>query len=369
MATPMLRANGSRAKRAAACSMRGGSAPGVDIPAFLSHPPRNPAAHASPPPRRVKRAPGQIDLPPPGWHDGRSPRRRTPTRRRGAHECRQRSRAAEHPRAHEHPRRGPRRHAPAGHGHLLRRDAGDHEVAPRGHAEGVPDVGTCLHLRGQRARRLGGGAVQRALPRRDGARAGERPLRGGLGRHGADDGRQGRGAEGRPAARGEPRRGPPAPRGRREPRDQGHPGRADRHRLRRRQRPARDPPRHRRGPASRAPHGGRRRLARLHAVRDGRVGHRRGHGRLAEGPHDAARPRLRRHQRAGARRPPEGRPAHALLGLDVSPGRGALPEVRRHAAGAPALRRSGRRSTCCSRRGSSTRRGATRCSPRPPARR
>ena len=80
------------------------------------------------------------------------------------------------------------------------------------------------------------------------------------------------------------------------------------------------------------------RLARLHAVRDGRVGHRRRHGRLAEGPDDAARPGLRRRQRAGARRAPEGRPAHALLGLDVPRGRSALPEVLRHAAGAPALR-------------------------------
>ena len=154
----------------------------------------------------------------------------------------------------------------------------------------------------------------------------------------ADDGRQGRGAEGRRRRAVIRPRSPSAWRPTPSREIKADPGRADRHRLERRQRPARHPPRHRRGRASRAPDGRRRGLAGLHAVRDGRLGDRRGHGRLAEGPDDAARPGLRRRQRAGARRPPEGRPAHALLGLDVSAGRGALPEVRRHAAGAPALR-------------------------------
>ena len=53
----------------------------------------------------------------------------------------------------------------------------------------------------------------------------------------------------------------------------------------------------------RAADGRPRRLARLHAVRDGRLGRRRRHGRLAEGPDDAAGPGLRRRQRrARARR-------------------------------------------------------------------
>ena len=45
-----------------------------------------------------------------------------------------------------------------------------------------------------------------------------------------------------------------------------------------------------------AVHGRRRGLARLHAVRDGRMGHRRRDVRLAKGPDDAAGPRLRRRQ-------------------------------------------------------------------------
>ena len=62
-------------------------------------------------------------------------------------------------------------------------------------------AGPHLHLRRQRPRRLGGGAHQRALARRDRAGAGERPLRARLGRDGQDDGRRGRGAEGRLAPR------------------------------------------------------------------------------------------------------------------------------------------------------------------------
>ena len=65
-----------------------------------------------------------------------------------------------------------------------------------------------------------------------------------------------------------------------------------------------------------AVHGRHRGLARLHAVRDGRMGHRRRDVRLAEGPDDAAGPRLRRRQRPRPRSAQEGQPAHALLGLD-----------------------------------------------------
>ena len=63
-----------------------------------------------------------------------------------------------------------------------------------------------------------------------------------------------------------------------------------------------------------------RRLARLHAVRDGRVGRRCGHGRLAEGTDDAPGSGLRRRQRARALGAREGRPPHALLGLDLPAG-------------------------------------------------
>jgi hypothetical protein len=58
------------------------------------------------------------------------------------------------------------------------------------------------------------------------------------------------------------------------------------------------PPSDRRSTESdtRAPDGGLRGLAGMHAVRDGRLGDRRGHVGLAEGPDDAARPGLRRRQ-------------------------------------------------------------------------
>ena len=88
-------------------------------------------------------------------------------------------------------------------------------------------------------------------------------------------------------------------------------------------------------------------LARLHAVRHGRLGHRRRHVGLAEGPDDAAGPRLRRRQRAGARDPHHRQPAHALLGLDLPRGRDPLPEILRHAAGASAVRPAQGASTCC----------------------
>ena len=55
-----------------------------------------------------------------------------------------------------------------------------------------------------------------------------------------------------------------------------------------------------------AVHGRHRGLARLHAVRDGQMGHRRRDVRLAEGPDDAAGPRLRRRQRPRPRSAQEG---------------------------------------------------------------
>ena len=54
---------------------------------------------------------------------------------------------------------------------------------------------------------------------------------------------------------------------------------------------------------------------------------------------------------AGAHGAQDGRPAHALLGLDLPRGRDPLPEVLRHAARAPAVRPAQGASTCCSPRG------------------
>ena len=88
----------------------------------------------------------------------------------------------------------------------------------------------------------------------------------------------------------------------------------------------------------RAADGRRRGVARLHAVQHGRVGRRRRHVGLAEGHDGAAGPGLRRRQRPRARGAQEGGPAHALLGLDRPRGRPALPEIRRHAARASAVR-------------------------------
>ena len=79
-------------------------------------------------------------------------------------------------------------------------------------------------------------------------------------------------------------------------------------------------------------------LARLHAVRDGCMGHRRRHVRLAERADDAARPRLRRRQRSRPRGPQESRSAHAILGLDRAGWSRALPQIRRHRAGASVVR-------------------------------
>ena len=62
--------------------------------------------------------------------------------------------------------------------------------------------GPHLHLRGQRPRGLGGRGQQRPVSRRDDPGAGVRPVRRRLGRDGADDGRQDRGAEGRLATGG-----------------------------------------------------------------------------------------------------------------------------------------------------------------------
>ena len=159
-----------------------------------------------------------------------------------------------------------------------------------------------------------------------------------LGRDGQDDGRRGRGARGRlaPRRRSGGRRG--APEARQGPYDQGHAGGADRHGLRRRQRHPGHPQGDGCGQASGPADGRLRGLARLHALRHGRLGRRRRHVAVAEGPDDAAGPRLRRRQRAGARGAQDGRPAHALLGLDLPRGRDPLPEVLRHAARAPAVR-------------------------------
>src|SRR5947208_350395 len=74
-------------------------------------------------------------------------------------------------------------------------------------------------------------------------------------------------------------------------------------------------------------------LARLHAVRDGRLGRGRRDVRFAEGADDAARPRLRRRGRTCARGAQDRRHAHALLGLDVPRRRRALPQILRDPAG------------------------------------
>ena len=51
----------------------------------------------------------------------------------------------------------------------------------------------------------------------------------------------------------------------------------------------------------------------MHALRDGCVGHRRGGGRLAEGAHESARPRVHRRLGARAHRPPRRGPRDPLL--------------------------------------------------------
>src|SRR5438552_2933115 len=76
----------------------------------------------------------------------------------------------------------------------------------------------------------------------------------------------------------------------------------------------------------------------LLAVRDGCVGRRRRDGRLAEGADDAAGLELHGGGRACARGAQDRRHAHALLGLDVPRRRAALPQILRHAAGAPLVR-------------------------------
>ena len=131
-------------------------------------------------------------------------------------------------------------------------------------------------------------------------------------------------------------RSPPARRQGR--RDQGDPRRADRDHYRRRQRYRGDRRRHQSRPARRALCGRRRRFARLRAVCDGCLGRRRRGFGIAERPDVAAGLELRRRRRARPRRPPQGRFAHALLGLDDARRRVALSEIRRHAAGAIAVR-------------------------------
>ena len=149
-------------------------------------------------------------------------------------------------------------------------------------------AGPLLHLRGERPRRLGSRAHQCALARRQGAGAGKRPLRDRLGRGREDARRRGRGAAGRHPPRGAARGGRGAA--------EGGPRRASRPILVAqidtasgvRQRHQGDRRGDARGGPRRAADGRCGRLARLHAVRDGRLGRRRRDGGLAEGPDDAA---------------------------------------------------------------------------------
>ena len=114
--------------------------------------------------------------------------------------------------------------------------------------------------------------VQRAVARRQGAGAGERPLCDRLGQCRGGDGRRGRSAEGRLAPRDPPRRSRSAAAAGQGSRHQGHPRGAGRYRLRRIQRHRGDRQGDQGGRSSGAVHGRRGGLARLHAVRDGRTG-------------------------------------------------------------------------------------------------
>ena len=194
-------------------------------------------------------------------------------------ERRQRQTVSEHSGAHQRARPGAAGHAAPGHRPLLGRDGRHHRELPRRPAHHLRHQGPNLHLRRQRPWRLGGRGEQRALARRHHPRAGERALRRRLGRDGPDDGRRDRDAERRLAPRGRPGRAGGAPEARQGRRHQGHPGRADRYGLRRRQRHPGHPQGDRRGQASRPADGRLRRLARLHAVRHGRLGRRRRHVR------------------------------------------------------------------------------------------
>ena len=103
-------------------------------------------------------------------------------------------------------------------------------------AQDLPHRGPHLHLHRQRPRRLGGGAHQCAVARRQGAGAGKRALRARLGRGGEDARRRGRDAARRFPPRGRAGGGRGAAQRDDRGRDQGDAGGADRHRLRRRQR-------------------------------------------------------------------------------------------------------------------------------------
>ena len=120
---------------------------------------------------------------------------------------------------------------------------------------------------------------------------------------------------------------------------QGGAGGADRHRLGRGERHRGDRPGDPRRRPRRAADGRCGRLARLHAVRHGRLGRRRRDVGLAEGPDDAAGPRLRRRQRSRARGRTR-RPGLRTPYWDWTDREGdaALPEIRRHAARASAVR-------------------------------
>ena len=232
-------------------------------------------------------------------------------------------------------------------------------------SQAVRHQGPLLHLHRQRPRRLGSRALQRAVARRQDPGAGKRPVRDRLGQRRGGDGRRGRGAEGRLAPRDPPRRGRSAA--------------ARRTRITRikailavqvdtasgaYQRHRGDRQGDQGGRPSGAVHGRCGGLARLHAVRDGRLGHRCRDVRLAEGPDDAAGPRLRRRQRPRPRGAQEGRICARPIGTGPS---AKAPSIT---ANMPAPRRCiccsrcARRSTCCSRRSSKTCSCAIACWPK-----
>ena len=201
------------------------------------------------------------------------------------------------PRAHQHARRGAAGDASSGAGHLFRsNDRSDPRPAARS-LQIVRHQRKLLYLHRQRPWRVGSNAQQRAVARRQGSGAGERPFCNRVGSSRRRHGRGGRSAEGRLAPCHSPgrSRGPPATG--QASRDQGDSGRAGRYGLGRLQRHRSDRQGDQGLRSSGAVHGRCRGFARLHALRDGRVGHRRRDVRIAEGADDAAGPGLRRRQR------------------------------------------------------------------------
>ena len=191
---------------------------------------------------------------------------------------------------------------------IIRTESEPFLYAANGHGAWEAALVNCLS-RGDRVLALQSGMFGGAWA---GDGHGPRPRRGAAVRTPAPRNRSGCGA------------GPPPRRPRRP--DQGGPRGPDRHRGRDRQRHPGHPAGGDGRGTPRAPHGGHDRVARVHALRDGRLGHRRDGGGVAEGADDASRARVRRGRGASPRRPPPRRPRHPLLGL-VVPGRGrALPE-------------------------------------------